>query len=570
MSPLAGKVARLVCDLTGMDRASFVCTGSEAVQAAVRAARTVTGRNLVVLFAHDYHGNFDEVLVRALGGRAAQRTRHPAEFVENVLVLDYGSPEALAVIRDRATELAAVLVEPVQSRRPELQPRDFLHEVRNITARSGTALIFDEVITGFRLHPGGAQAFFGVSADIATYGKVAGGGMPIGIVAGRAMFMDAFDGGMWQFGDDSVPEAGRTFFAGTFVRQPLALAAARAALTRLKEAGSDLQRELTAKADSLVAELNAIVDRFNVPLRVVNCGSILFFRARDTRPAASLLFYLLRDKGVYILEGFPSYLSTAHTDDDLKLIVRAFREGVEELHDAGFFDDPNPAATIGEFRVPSTESQRGIWLACQMSATASCAFNETCTFRLRGPLDLPALRRTVQTLLDRHESLRSVFDVTGEYQVIRPIVAADVPITDLSTLPVAERDKAAAALAESADLEPFNLQSGPLWQFQLLSLAADDHMLLMAIHHLICDGWSYDILLQELGTLYESTHFGRPHGLAEPSRFSDYAREQAALTRDGRRGPGLSGWPNMNRFHPCYNCRPIGHAAARRAVMAPG
>ena len=346
-------------------------------------------------------------------------------------------PEALAVIRDRATELAAVLVEPVQSRRPELQPRDFLHEVRNITARSGTALIFDEVITGFRLHPGGAQAFFGVSADIATYGKVAGGGMPIGIVAGRAMFMDAFDGGMWQFGDDSVPEAGRTFSPAPASVSRWRIAATRAALTRLKEAGSDLQRELTAKADALVAELNAIVDRFNVPLRVVNCGSILFFRAH-TRPAASLLFLSFADKGVYILEGFPSYLSTAHTDDDLRLIVRAFREGVEELHDAGFFDDSNPAATIGEFRVPSTESQRGIWLACQMSATASCAFNETCTFRLRGPLDLPALRRTVQTLLERHESLRSVFDVTGEYQVIRRTLSAEVPVTDLSTLPPAE------------------------------------------------------------------------------------------------------------------------------------
>jgi amino acid adenylation domain-containing protein len=535
MSPLAGEVARLVCDLTGMERASFVCTGSEAVQAAVRAARTVTGRNLVALFARDYHGNFDEVLVRALGGRAAPSVPGiPPSSVENVLVLDYGSSEALAVIRDRATELAAVLVEPVQSRRPEWQPREFLHEIRRITERSGTALIFDEVITGFRLHPSGAQAFYGVSADLATYGKVAGGGLPIGIVAGRAAFMDAFDGGTWQYGDDSMPEAGRTFFAGTFVRQPLALAAARAALTRLKEAGPALQERLNAKAAGLVAELNAIVDRFNVPLRVVHCGSILFFRVLDSRPATSLLFYLLRDKGVYILEGFPSYLSTAHTDDDLKLIVRAFRDSVEELHDAGFFDEPHPAAVAGEIRVPSTESQRGLWLACQMSATASCAFNETCSFRLRGPLDLPALRRAIQTLVDRHESLRSVFDESGEYQLIRPIQTAAVPVTDLSAFAAAEREQAVAALAESADLEPFDLQAGPLWRFQLLRLAADDHVLLLVIHHLICDGWSYDILLQELGTLYGAAHAGRPHGLPEPSRFSDYAREQAALARDGR------------------------------------
>ncbi len=103
--------------------------------------------------------------------------------------------------------------------------------MRRLTQKSGTALIFDEVVTGFRSHPGGAQAWFDVRADIATYGKVVGGGMPIGIIAGRAEYMDAFDGGIWQYGDDSIPEAGVTFFAGTFVRHPVAMAAALAVLT---------------------------------------------------------------------------------------------------------------------------------------------------------------------------------------------------------------------------------------------------------------------------------------------------------------------------------------------------
>ena len=135
-----------------------------------------------------------------------------------------------------------MLVEPVQSRRPELQPKEFLREVRELTSDSGTALIFDEMITGFRSHPGGAQALFGVKADLATYGKVVGGGLPIGIVAGQGRFMDALDGGKWSYGDDSFPEIGVTFFAGTFVRHPLALAAARAVLRHLKQSGPDLQR----------------------------------------------------------------------------------------------------------------------------------------------------------------------------------------------------------------------------------------------------------------------------------------------------------------------------------------
>ena len=106
---------------------------------------------------------------------------------------------------------------------------------------SDTALIFDEVVTGFRVHPGGCQALFGIKADLATYGKVLGGGLPIGVVAGKAAFMDALDGGMWNYGDDSFPETGVTFFAGTFVRHPLALAAACAVLNHLKQAGPQLQ-----------------------------------------------------------------------------------------------------------------------------------------------------------------------------------------------------------------------------------------------------------------------------------------------------------------------------------------
>ena len=122
----------------------------------MRIARTVTGRNTIVLFTGSYHGIFDEVLVRA--GRKRQghagRARHHAGMFGDVLVLDYGTPEALEFIRANADDLAAVLVEPVQSRRPDFQPREFLREVRAITEKSDTCLIFDEVITGFRCAPG--------------------------------------------------------------------------------------------------------------------------------------------------------------------------------------------------------------------------------------------------------------------------------------------------------------------------------------------------------------------------------------------------------------------------------
>ncbi len=216
---------------------------------AVRAARTVTGRNKVVYFSGDYHGIHEEVLAKGVWVQGKLRTLPiapgiPNELVSQVHVLPYGDPASLEWIRANADSLAAVLVEPVQSRKPELQPKEFLLALRELTRDHGIALIFDEIVTGFRLHLRGAQAWYGIQADITTYGKIVGGGLPIGVIAGRRPYLDAFDGGQWRYGDDSVPEAGVTFFAGTFVRHPLAMAAAKAVLDHLQERGPALQEQL--------------------------------------------------------------------------------------------------------------------------------------------------------------------------------------------------------------------------------------------------------------------------------------------------------------------------------------
>src|SRR5690606_19818401 len=236
---LAGEVSQLICEFTKHDRAALCNTGSEAVLGAMRIARTVTGRSLIVAFTGSYHGIMDEVLVR--GTRKLKTFPAAAgimpEAVQNMLILEYGTEESLAIIKDRADEIAGVLVEPVQSRRPEFQPIEFLRSLRNLTAEAGITLIFDEIITGFRMHPGGTQALFGIKADLATYGKVVGGGISIGIIAGKKDLMDALDGGYWEFGDDSYPEVGVTYFVGTFVRHPLALATAKASLLYMKEKG---------------------------------------------------------------------------------------------------------------------------------------------------------------------------------------------------------------------------------------------------------------------------------------------------------------------------------------------
>lgn len=336
--PLAGEVAKLICEFTGYDRAGFCNTGSEAVLGAMRIARTVTGRSTIVCFNGSYHGINDEVIVRG----TKKLKSFPAaagilpEAVENMLVLDYGTDESLEIIRQRAGEIAAVMVEPIQSRRADFKPKAFLQEVRKITASNGALLIFDEVITGFRLLPGGAQEFYDIKADLGTYGKVIGGGMPIGVIAGKREFMDALDGGHWQFGDNSVPEVGVTYFAGTFVRHPLALAAAKAVLLHLKERGMSIYNKLNGYADKLITKVNEYTASTGAPYHLVNFGSLFKVKWDVEQPYGELLFLLMRDKGIHIYDGFPCFFTDAFTDEDVDKVISTFIECTAELQSAGF------------------------------------------------------------------------------------------------------------------------------------------------------------------------------------------------------------------------------------------
>jgi glutamate-1-semialdehyde aminotransferase len=362
--PLAGEVAARISRFTGMPRVVFCNTGSEAVLGALRVARTATGRHAVALFSGSCHGIVDEVIVR--GGKNGRplpaAAGIPPGAVENLLLLDYGAAESLQILRERAGDLAAVLVEPVQGRHPYLQPRDFLHEVRRITERTGTALVFDEVITGFRLHAGGAQAWFGVRSDLATYGKVVGGGLPIGVIAGRERFPDALDGGFWSFGDDSIPEAGITYFAGTFVRHPLALAAAQAVLTHLERSGQRLYDDLNARAARLAGQLNSWFAEAAAPLRLESCGSLLKVAYTRDVPFGELHYTLLRLRGVHAWDARPCFLTTAHRDEDVARVVQALQEAVCELQAAGFYPPP-PTPVANPCRrsqaVPVAEARLG-------------------------------------------------------------------------------------------------------------------------------------------------------------------------------------------------------------------
>ena len=341
-----GEAAELLADLTGLERVAFANSGTEANSAAIRLARAATGRDKIVSFLGAYHGHADNVLGRSSNSGTGQITVPvsrgiPQAAVSDLLVLDYGSEAALETIARNAGDIAAVVVEPVQSRHPQLQPVEFVRRLRELTHRHGIVLLFDEMLTGFRPAPRGAQELYGVTPDLATYGKLLGGGFPIGAIAGRADIMDGVDGGYWSYGDDSYPPADTTFFGGTYIQHPVSMVAARAVLTHLKEHSPRLQERLNARTAELAATLNGFFEAEEYPLRMSHFGSQFRF---EHRADMELLYHHLMLRGVHVWEWRNFFLSTAHSDGDIEFIADAVRESLRELRSAGFFPGTRPAA----------------------------------------------------------------------------------------------------------------------------------------------------------------------------------------------------------------------------------
>ncbi|MBL9168126.1 MAG: amino acid adenylation domain-containing protein [Verrucomicrobiales bacterium] len=553
-SPLAGEAADLFCRMTRMERATFCNTGSEAVMAAIRIARTVTARDTIVYFSGDYHGIFDEVLGRpaTIEGKPGASPIAPGiPPLPNVLILEYGNPASLETIRERAADIAAVMVEPVQSRHPDLQPREFLHQLRKLTEELDMALIFDEVVTGFRAAPGGAQEYFGVQADLATYGKVIGGGMPVGILAGKRRFMDALDGGMWDFADGSYPEVGVTFFAGTFVRHPLVLAAVNASLRYLEQAGPELQRRTTEKTAKLVRRLNDYFTSIEVPIRIQSFSSVFYYDFHPDLKYASLLFYHLRDRGIHVWEGRVAQICTAHTEEDLEKIFQAFKSSVEEMQAGGFLPvrDPDPgakagvspasapgrvAAASGEASlppgaVPLTEAQKEIWIAAQMGEDANCAYNESSSLRFSGPLDVGKFRKALQQFVDRHDALRSRFGAGGDYQAFLDQEIVFLREWDLTGVSGDQQAAQIESIIADDMATPFDLVRGPMFRMQLLKLGSEQHQFLFTTHHAVCDGWSFGVVFHEIAQFYTALMQGQSLTLPPAMQFREFtawAREQ--------------------------------------------
>ena len=320
------EMAQLVCEMTGTQMVRMVNSGTEAVMSALRLARGATGRSKIIKFAGCYHGHTDAMLVKAgsgaLTGGAPDSAGVPAEIAGDTLTANYNDLSSVeALLKANPGQVAAVIVEPVAANMGVVPPQPgFLQGLRRLCDESGALLVFDEVITGFRLAPGGAQEYYDVRADLVTYGKIIGGGMPVGAYGGSRKLME------------QVAPLGPVYQAGTLSGNPVAMAAGLAQLRILKST-PEIYTNLERRGAMLEKGLREALA--GIPVQVNRVGSLLtvFFTdkpvtgydaARSSDLDAFRRWYLgLLEQGIYAAPSqFEAmFLCNAHTDGEMEKIV---------------------------------------------------------------------------------------------------------------------------------------------------------------------------------------------------------------------------------------------------------
>ncbi|MEK5216321.1 MULTISPECIES: glutamate-1-semialdehyde 2,1-aminomutase [Psychrobacillus] len=334
---IENKLAKLVMDrVPSIEMVRMVSSGTEATMSALRLARGFTGRNKILKFEGSYHGHGDSLLIKAGSGVATlglpDSPGVPESVAKNTIAVPFNDLESVRhVFENFGDDLAAVIVEPVAGNMGVVPPVEgFLEGLRELTEKNGTVLIFDEVMTGFRVGYNCAQGYYGITPDLTCLGKVIGGGLPVGAFGGKREIMEM------------IAPAGPVYQAGTLSGNPLAMTAGYETLTRLNEQTYDYFIEL---GDILEKGFREAATKYNIPHTVNRAGSMIgFFLTNedvvnfDTAKTSDLelfakYFRLMAEEGIYLppsqFEGL--FLSSAHTVEHIEKTIQAFHTVFEKL-----------------------------------------------------------------------------------------------------------------------------------------------------------------------------------------------------------------------------------------------
>ncbi len=316
-----------------MEMSRMVNTGGEATMTAVRLARGYTGRDKIVMFAGGYHGAHDAVLVRSGSGSASMPASagSPPGMADHTIVLPYNDTEGFSGMMESRDDIAGVIMEPVMANMGLIPPRKgFLEGVRHTTRQRDVVLIFDEVVTGFRMSPGGAQSYYGVRPDLTTLAKALGCGFAAAAVGGRRDIMECLAPG------------GTVYQASTFAGNPVAAAAAAASIHTINGMAGSLYPRLERQCGRLAGAVRDAAADHNIPCAVHHTSSMMqvFFtdgvvHDYDTAKRAdahtfSRLFAGLLERGVFVAPSQfeTAFLSAAHTDQDIDMVARAYQDAL--------------------------------------------------------------------------------------------------------------------------------------------------------------------------------------------------------------------------------------------------